>query len=122
MNSKFEVIFLEQAIEFIEKLDSKTRSKILYNIDKSKLVNDPKLFKKLTDEIWEFRTKYSGLQYRLLAFWDKTDNQNTLVISTHGIVKKVDKVPKSDIEKAKQIRIEYFENIKEYNYGCKVKN
>jgi len=113
MNSKFEVIFLEQAIEFIEKLDSKTRNKILYNIDKSKLVNDPKLFKKLTDEIWEFRTKYSGLQYRLLAFWDKTDNQNTLVISTHGIVKKVDKVPKSDIEKAKQIRIEYFENIKE---------
>ncbi|MDI3319501.1 hypothetical protein QJ048_06935 [Pinibacter sp. MAH-24] len=23
--------------------------------------------------MWEFRTLYQGLQYRLLAFWDKTD-------------------------------------------------
>ena len=46
MKAKFDVIFLEQAIEFIEKLDSKTRNKILYNIDEAKLINDPKLFKK----------------------------------------------------------------------------
>jgi phage-related protein len=31
------------------------------------------------------------------------------VISTHGMVKKTDKVPKAEIEKAKQIRKEYFE-------------
>jgi phage-related protein len=109
MNPKFEVVFLEQAIDFIENLDLKTRNKIYYNIDKSRLINDPKLFKKLTDDIWEFRTKYSGLQYRLFAFWDKTDKTKTLVISTHGIIKKVDKVPKADIEKAKQIRADYFE-------------
>tara|TARA_Y100000815_G_scaffold260190_1_gene271311 strand:+ start:178 stop:510 length:333 start_codon:yes stop_codon:yes gene_type:complete len=109
MNKNFEVIFLEQAIDFLESLDLKTRKKIYYNIDKAKLGLDPKLFKKLTDDIWEFRTKYSGLQYRLLAFWDKTDKSETLVISTHGIVKKVDKVPKSEIEKAKKIRSEYFE-------------
>ena len=78
MKIKFEVLFLEQAIEFIEKLDDKTRNKILYNIDKSKLVNDPKLFKKLNNEIWEFRTKFSGEQYRLLAFWDKTEKTETL--------------------------------------------
>ena len=109
MNKNFEVLFLEQAIDFLESLDLKTRKKIYYNIDKAKLGLDPKLFKKLTDDIWEFRTKYSGLQYRLLAFWDKTDKSETLVISTHGIVKKVDKVPKSEIEKAKKIRSEYFE-------------
>lgn len=57
MNPKFEVVFLEQAIDFIENLDLKTRNKIYYNIDKSRLINDPKLFKKLTDDIWEFRTK-----------------------------------------------------------------
>jgi len=85
------------------------RNKIYYNLDKAKLVNDPKLFKKLTDDIWEFRIKFSGLQYRLFAFWDKTDNSETLVISTHGIIKKVDKVPKSEIEKAKQIRSDYFD-------------
>ena len=110
MKVKFEVIFLEQAIEFLEKLDDKSRKKIYYNIDKSKLINDPKLFKKLKNEIWEFRTKYNGIQYRLLAFWDKTEKTETLVISTHGIVKKVSKVPKTEIEKAERIRKEYFNN------------
>ena len=88
MNKKFEVVFLEQAIDFLESLDPKARKKIYYNLDKAKLLNDPKLYKKLTDEISEFRTKYSGLQYRLFAFWDKTDKSETLVISTHGIIKK----------------------------------
>jgi len=109
MNKKFEVIFLEQAIDFLDSLDLKTREKIYYNVDKAKLGLDPKLFKKLTDDIWEFRTKYSGNQYRLFAFWDRTDKSETLVISTHGIVKKVSKVPKVDIAKAERIRNEYFE-------------
>lgn len=109
MHKKFEVLFLEEAIDFIDSLDLKARKKIYFNIDKAKDVNDPKLFKKLTNEIWEFRTKYSGLQYRLLAFWDKTYTKETLVISTHGIVKKVDKVPQKEIEKALRIRTEYFD-------------
>ncbi len=109
MNRRFEVVFLEQAIDFLDSLDLKTKEKIYYNIDKAKLGLDPKLFKKLTDYIWEFRTKYSGLQYRLFAFWDRTDKSETLVISTHGIVKKVSKVPKADIDKAERIRKEYFE-------------
>ena len=108
MNKKFEVVFLEEAIDFIDSLDMKARKKIYFNIDKAKNVNDPKLFKKLTNEIWEFRTKYSGLQYRLFAFWDKTDTTETLVISTHGIVKKVDKVPQKEIDKALKIRSDYF--------------
>lgn len=116
MDKYFDVIFLEQALGFLERLDLKTRQKIYYNVDKAKLGLDPKLFKKLTDEIWEFRTKYGGLHYRLFAFWDKTDKSETLVISTHGIVKKVDKVPKAEIQKAERIRKEYFE---QQNYGYK---
>lgn len=112
MDKKFEVLFLEQAIDFLNSLDLKARRKIYYNIDKAKLGLDPKLFKKLTDEIWEFRTSYSRKQYRFFAFWDKTDNTETLVISTHGIVKKVSKVPKAEIEKSMQIRTEYFEQKK----------
>ena len=103
MKSKFEVIFLEQAIDFMSKLDSKAKKKIYYNLDKAKLENDPKLFKKLTDDIWEFRTLYQGIQYRLFAFWDKTEKTETLVLSTHGMVKKVSKVPKSEIEKAVKV-------------------
>ncbi len=109
MTDKFQIILLEEAIEFIDSLDLKTRKKIYYNLDKAKQENDPKLFKKLTDDIWEFRTKYNGLQYRLFAFWDKTDKNETLVISTHGIIKKVNRVPKSDIEKAIKIKITYFQ-------------
>jgi HTH-type transcriptional regulator/antitoxin HipB len=84
-------------------MDLKTREKIYYNVDKAKLGLDPRLFKKLTDDIWEFRTKYNGLEYRLFAFWDRTGKSETLVISTHGIVKKVNKVPKSDIKKQKRL-------------------
>lgn len=109
MEKKFEIIFLEQAIDFLDSLDIKTRRKIYYNLDKAKFGIDTKLFKKLSGDIWEFRTKYNGKQYRLFAFWDKTGEKETLVISTHGIVKKMRKVPKAEIEKAIQIRIQYFE-------------
>jgi len=46
----------------------------------------------------------------MLSFWDKTDSENTLVVSTHGIVKKTSKTPDSEIQKAKQIRLRYFED------------
>lgn len=106
----FETIFLEEADEFISKLDSKTVKKIFYNIDLAEQTNDPKLFKKLQYEIWEFRTKFAGLQIRLLAFWDKTDNKETLVIATHGFIKKTDKIPANEIQRAVRLREKYYEN------------
>lgn len=112
MDKKFETIFLEDAINFLDSLDSKSREKIIYNIDKASYVNDPKLFKKLNDQIWEFRTLYQKKQYRLLAFWDKEDTVETLVVSTHGFVKKKSKVDSSEIEKAENLRKEYFESKK----------
>jgi len=112
MNKKFEVILLEEVWDLLDTLEDKVKEKILYNLDKSKYVNDPKLLKKLDADIWEFRTKYRRLQYRLFAFWDKTENTETLIISTHGIIKKTDKVPKGEIEKAKQIMKIYFEQKK----------
>lgn len=108
MDILFQIIFLEEAFEFLSGLDRKHYEKILYNIRKVQVETDPELFKKLTDEIWEFRTLYQGLQYRLLAFWDKTDAAETLVISTHGFIKKRSKVPDNEIQKAKQIRTRYF--------------
>ena len=107
---KFKTLFLDDALEFLELLDEKTSDKIIYNIDKAEQGNDPKLFKKLTDNIWEFRTKYGNLQYRLLAFWDKRDKEEILVISAHGIVKKTDKVPPKEIAKAENLMKQYFDN------------
>jgi len=106
----FETKFLDEADEFIAKLDHKTARKIIYNIDLAEQTNDPRLFKKLQNDIWELRTKYAGLQIRLLAFWDKTDNKEIFVIATHGFVKKVDKVPSNEIERAERIRDKYFNN------------
>lgn len=108
----FETRFMEEANEFISELDAKTIRKIFYNIDLAEQANDPKLFKKLQHDIWELRTKFGGLQIRLLAFWDKSDNKQTLVIATHGFIKKVDKVPATEIERACKLRDKYFENKK----------
>ena len=76
----FETRFMEEANEFIAELNQKTIKKIFYNIDLAEQTNDPKLFKKLQNDIWELRTKFAGLQIRLLAFWEKSDNKETLVI------------------------------------------
>ena len=106
----FRTKFLEEADRFISGLHIKTIKKILYNVDLAEQTNDPKLFKKLQKEIWEFRTKYDGNEIRLLAFWDKDDETETLVFATQGFIKKVDKVPANEIERAINIRKKYFEN------------
>lgn len=110
MKDKFKVRFLEEALAFLDKLDEKSRDKIIYNITKAKKSNDPELFKKLSGEIWEFRTLFLKKHYRLFAFWDKSEQTETVVISTHGIIKKTDKVPQSQIDKAESSRKKYFEN------------
>ena len=62
----FETVFLKEAEDFVATLDVKTIKKVLYNIDIAEQTKDPKLLKKLEREIWEFRTKYLGLQICLL--------------------------------------------------------
>ncbi len=105
----FEIAYLEEALNFLASLDSKVKSKITYNIGKSMYYIDKELFKKLENtEIWEFRTLYNKQFYRLFAFWDTDENK--LVVATHGIVKKTQKTPKKEIEKAETIRKEYFKN------------
>lgn len=109
MTAKFQVLFLEEAAGFLDSLDDKAREKIYYNIQKARFSNDKELFKKLKDEIWEFRTLFNKTHYRLFAFWDKTGKTETIVISTHGIIKKTEKTPPSDIDKAENLRKLYFE-------------
>ena len=110
MTEKFKVEFLKEVFEFLDGIDEKARKKILFNIDRAKVKTDNTLFKKLTSEIWEFRTLYNKKQYRLFAFWDKTDNKVTIVNATHGIVKKTKKTPKKEIDKATELMNKYFES------------
>lgn len=106
----FDTRFLEEADKFIAGLSPKAIKKVFYNIELAEQSNDPRLFKKLQKDIWEFRTKFEGQQIRLLAFWDKENGQETLVFATHGFIKKVDKVPANEIERAIKIRNSYFES------------
>ena len=52
----------------------------------------------------------NGICYRLFSFWDT--EEETLVIATHGIIKKTQKTPLKEIAKAEEIRKEYFNNKK----------
>jgi len=106
----FKIVTLQEAEAFINSLAPAVIRKMFYNIDKvAGGVKDPELFKKLGDtDIWEFRTSWMGMAYRLFAFWDK--DGETLVVATHGLVKKTQKTPKSEIKRAQAIRKEYFDN------------
>jgi phage-related protein len=110
MDKLFDIVFLDEVFEFLSHLEIRHYEKILFNIRKAQTGRDPELFKKLKEDIWEFRTLYQGIHYRLLAFWDKTEFKNKLVISTNGFIKKGSKVPVRELNKAKQLRSAYFED------------
>ena len=112
LKARFKVILSSEADAFLDTLRQDIKDKIVYNVDKvANGYMDKDLFKKLDGtDIWEFRTLYKGIQYRLLAFWD-TDAE-TLVIATHGFVKKTQKTPSKEINKAEAIRKLYFNSKK----------
>ena len=108
MNNHISVILSDEANVFIRQQPLKAQQKITYNIRRLQSgVIDKELFKKLAEtEIWELRTLFNGVCYRLFAFWDT--EKAALVVVTHGIVKKTQKTPKKEIERAERIRTEYF--------------
>jgi len=70
LKTRFKVIMSSEADAFLDTLRQDVKDKIIYNVDKvANGYMDKDLFKKLDDtDIWEFRTLYKGIQYRLLAF------------------------------------------------------
>jgi len=108
MERKITVELLNEAAEFVFGQRKAITDKIFYNIHRVlEGERDPELFKKLDGtDIWEFRTLYNGIAYRLFAFWDT--ESGALIVATHGIVKKTQKTPSKEIRKAERIRQEYF--------------
>jgi len=107
---RFSVEFLKEAFVFLQSLDIKTREKVLENIRVSRFKTDSRLLKKVDKDIWEFRTLYNSQQIRLLAFWDK--KKKSLVVCTHGFIKKSQKLPNKELNRAKKIRVNYFKKNK----------
>ena len=100
--NKLKVVLTEEAQAFLDAQPFKAQQKIYYNIFKvEEGVMKVDIFKKLENtEIWEFRTLYNGICYRLFSFWDT--EEETLVIATHGIVKKTQKTPLRKLPKQKK--------------------
>lgn len=51
LKAKFDIIYMEAAISYLESLPEKVQDKIAYNISKSRYFTDKELFKKLNDNI-----------------------------------------------------------------------
>lgn len=105
----FRLVLTEEAKNFIASLPESAANKIRYNIHRvASGERNVELFKKLENtDIWEFRTLYNRTAYRLFAFWDR--DTETMVIATHGIIKKTQKTPQKEIAKAEAIMKYYFE-------------
>lgn len=91
--------------------DIKTKAKIISIIQRlessGSVMLKPPESKKLTDTIWELRIKYNKNIYRLLFF---TQPDETYII-TNGFIKKTDKTPEIEIEKAENYRKTYLNKL-----------
>ena len=110
---KFKVLISEEVDKFLSTIPIKARAKIIFNLEivaGGKI--DSELFKKLKGtDIWEFRTTFNHISYRILSFWDT--KRATLVVTTHGFIKKQQKTPKKEIKRAEEIKNEYIKNFKQ---------
>ena len=99
------------AKEFVLKLSPKMRAKTLRVIDMLSIngsdLREP-YSKHLDDGIFEIRTQIASDISRILFFFVV----GRKVILTHGFVKKTKKTPSSEIERAKNYRIEYLSRRK----------
>lgn len=70
-----------------------------------------KFFKHLEDGIYEIRIEVGSNIYRIFAFFD----DKKLVILLHGFQKKTQKTPRKEIERAKKLRKDYYEDKESKN-------
>jgi phage-related protein len=92
--------------EFLDSLHGKVAQKIVWVL---RLLEDLDIvpsfyFKKLagTEEIWECRIQFGSNAYRILCFF-----MNNSVVLTHGFVKKSQRTPDHEIERAESYRRDF---------------
>lgn len=93
--------------DFLDSLPGKVAQKVTWVL---RLLEDLEIvpvsyFKKLTGSkgIWECRIQFGSNAYRLFCFFANGD----VVVLTHGIVKKSQKTPKHELERAKTYRQDF---------------
>ena len=93
--------------DFLDSLPSKIVQKIVWVLDLAESLErvPGHYFCKLTDtdNIWEFRIKLGSNIYRVLAFMDGQQ-----IVATNAFVKKTQKTPIREIERAQNYKRDYF--------------
>jgi phage-related protein len=107
------LIFKSSFIEFYRSQEHKVQQKIEFVLDliRHERAVPAKFFKRLhnTQGLYEVRVITPQKSIRILCFLD----EGNLVILTNGFVKKSQKTPREEIEKAKRLRNEYYSNQEE---------
>ena len=93
--------------EFLDSLPSKAAQKVTWvlNLLEDLAVIPSSYFKKLigTEDIWECRVQFGSNAYRIFCFFV----DNAVIVLTHGFVKKSQKIPKHEIERAEVYRRDF---------------
>lgn len=92
---------------FIAKLPESVVRKIDYGLTLLKTIDrlSSKYVKHIEDGIFELRIESSGNIYRVFFIFDKGD----IVVLFNGFQKKTQKTPRTEIEKAKKIKKDYYD-------------
>jgi len=98
--------------EFLDALPAKAGQKVVWVL---KLIQELEVapstyFKKLeaTDDIWECRVQLGSNTYRLLGFI----SEKGVIVLTHGFLKKSQKTPRNEIERAETYKKDFMRRSK----------
>jgi phage-related protein len=95
--------------EFFDSLPGKAAQKVTWvlNLIEDFDVVPATYFKKLvsTEDIWECRIQLGSNAYRIFCFFDGL----SVVVLTHGLIKKTQKTPQGEIERAEAYRRDYLQ-------------
>jgi phage-related protein len=94
-------------LEFINSLPGKAAKKVTWTLSLLEELDTlpTTYFKKLvnSDGIWEVRVSLGSDAYRIFCFFAG----NAVVVLTHGLVKKTQKIPTEEIERAETYKRDY---------------
>ncbi len=113
MKSKRELYFYKEYFKkFYDEQNDKVKKKILWTLRVvTELDQIPEIYLKHiknSSGLYEIRVQVGSNIFRIFCFFD-IDN---LVVIEHGFQKKTQKTPKQQIERAEQIKREYYESKK----------
>ena len=97
--------------DFLDSLPGKVVQKIAWVLEilETQGMLPSSYFKKLVNtEIWECRIQHSSNIYRIFCFFDK----GSIIILTHGFIKKTQKTPIDEIKRAEEYRSDYLKRRK----------